>query len=128
MVSIGDRIREERKKLQLSQSDFAKLAGCSRNAQAVYERNESLPGAAYLLSLSGMGIDVLYVLTGATTPNIGDISNDEIELIKLFRGAPLAVKAAALAALTAGSSATNSISVSGGSNRIAGRDYNENKK
>jgi hypothetical protein len=39
-----------------------------------------------------------------------------------------AVKAAVLAALTAGNSASSSISVSGQGNRVAGRDYNENKK
>lgn len=128
MVSIGERIREERKKLQLSQSDFAKSAGCSRNAQAVYERNESLPGAAYLLSLSSLGIDAQYILTGHRTPDIGEISNDELELINLYRAAPLAVKAAALAALTAGNSASNSVQVSGKGNRVAGRDFNENKK
>lgn len=128
MGSIGGRIREERKKLQLSQADFAKTAGCSRNAQAIYERNESLPGAAYLLSLHGMGIDTLYILTGHRTPDIGEVSNDEIELIKLFRAAPLAVKSAVLAALTAGGSASSSINVSGSGNRIAGRDYNENNK
>lgn len=128
MVSIGERIREERKKLQLSQSDFAKSAGCSRNAQAIYERDESLPGAAYLVNLSTMGIDVQYILTGHLTPDVGDVTNDELELIKLYRSAPLAVKAAALAALTAGSSASHSISVSGKGNRVAGRDFNENKK
>lgn len=128
MGSIGERIREERKKLQLSQADFAKAAGCSRNAQAIYERNESLPGAAYLLSLSGIGIDAAYILTGHRTPDFGDISNDELELIKLYRSAPLAVKAAVFAALTAGSSASNSINVSGQGNRVAGRDFNESKK
>lgn len=127
MVTIGERLRDERKKLQLSQAEFAKLVGFSRNAQAIYERDESLPGTAYLLRLSEVGLDVRYVLTGYRTPDVGDISNDELELIKLYRQAPIAVKAAALAALTAGSSASNAINVSGKGNRVAGRDYNEKK-
>lgn len=80
------------------------------------------------MAIAAAGVDVLYVLTGRKTPNIGDISDDEIELIKIFRKAPLAIKAAALAALTAGSSASGTVAVSGQGNRIAGRDYNENKK
>jgi len=39
----------------------------------------------------------------------------------------LAVKAAALAALTAGSLAPGTIRASGKGHRIAGRDYNETK-
>ncbi|QHQ16199.1 helix-turn-helix domain-containing protein [Pectobacterium parmentieri] len=129
MVGIGARIREERKKFDLSQSDFAKRAGCSRNAQAVYERDESLPGTAYLLNLINIGVDVWFVLTGNRFPDIGDVSNDELELIKIYRAAPLAIKAAALAALTAGSSATaGSINVTGSGQRVAGRDYHEGKK
>ncbi|UWS32134.1 XRE family transcriptional regulator [Erwinia pyrifoliae] len=112
----------------MSQADFAKTAGFSRNAQAIYERNESSPGATYLLSLSSMGIDALYILTGHRTPDVGDVSNDELELIKLFRAAPLAVKAAVLAALTAGSSAHSAINVSGSGQRVAGRDYHEGEK
>ncbi|POD89693.1 helix-turn-helix domain-containing protein [Pectobacterium odoriferum] len=129
MVGIGARIREERKKFDLSQSDFAKRVGCSRNAQAVYERDESLPGTAYLLNLIDIGVDVWFVLTGNRFPDIGNVTNDELELIKIYRAAPLAIKAAALAALTAGSSATvGSINVTGSGQRVAGRDYHEGKK
>ncbi|MBN5301014.1 helix-turn-helix domain-containing protein [Serratia marcescens] len=131
MVNIGDRIREERKKFNLNQGDFAKLADCSRNAQAMYERDETAPGAGYLVRLAEIGADVLYILTGNRSSSSGEISNDELELIQLYRSAPLAVKAAALAALTAGNSAADpkAISVSGGrGQRIAGRDFHEHKK
>lgn len=128
MSSIGERLVEERKRFRLNQADFAALAECARNTQANYERDERYPDAKYLSAIAEKGVDVLYVLTGRRTPDVGDISNDEIELIKLFRSAPFAVKAAAFAALTAGSSAATSVNVSGHSNRAAGRDYNENKK
>ncbi|MCF8586617.1 XRE family transcriptional regulator [Enterobacter asburiae] len=128
MTSVGARLVEERKRFGLNQADFGALAGCARNTQANYEREERSPDSKYLSALADKGVDVLYVLTGKRTPDIGDVSNDEIELIKLFRAAPLAVKSAVLAALTAGSSASGSINVSGSGNRIAGRDYNENNK
>ena len=128
MTTLGSRLREERDSKGLNQTDFAALANGSRGAQAAYERDEKIPGGGYLMAIAAAGVDVLYVLTGRKTPDIGDISDDEIELIKIFRKAPLAIKAAALAALTAGSSASGAVTVSGQGNRIAGRDYNENKK
>lgn len=130
MVNVGGRIREERKKFNLNQGDFAKLADCSRNAQAMYERDESAPGAGYLVRLAELGADVLYILTGNRSATVGHVSNDELELIQLYRSASLSVKAAVLAALTAGNATSDSasINVSGGrGNRIAGRDYNEKK-
>lgn len=125
---VGARLREERERFGLSQTEFAKLAGHSRSGQAGYERGDNMPGGLYLSILSKHGIDILYVLTGRRTPDIGDVSTDELEFIKLYRAAPPAVKAAALAALAAGSAAASSVIVSGGSDqRIAGRDYHEHK-
>jgi len=128
MMSVGARLVEERKRLGLNQADFGALADCARNTQANYEREERYPDSKYFSKLAAKGVDVLYVLTGRRTPDVGDITNDELELIKLYRSAPLAVKAAVFAALTAGSSASNSINVSGQGNRVAGRDFHESKK
>ncbi|OAT26560.1 hypothetical protein M976_02721 [Buttiauxella ferragutiae ATCC 51602] len=71
-------------------------------------------------------MDVLYVVTGVRSTV--DLSDDEQELLNLYKKAPLAVKAAAIAALNAGISASTTVNVSGQGNRAAGRDYNENKK
>lgn len=128
MSDIGDRLKQERERLGLNQTDFAKLANHGRSVQAGYEQGKNIPGGAYLAAIASAGVDVLYVLTGQKTPDIKGISEEELELVKIYRAAPLAVKAAALAALTAGSSAANSINVSGQGNRVAGRDFNENKK
>lgn len=128
MSTLGSRLREERTCKGLNQTDFAALAKGSRGSQAAYERDEKIPGGGYLSALAGAGVDVLYILTGRRTPDIGDVSTDELEFIKLYRAAPSAVKAAALAALAAGSAAASSVIVSGGSDqRIAGRDYHEHK-
>lgn len=130
MSTLGDRLREERERMGLNQTEFAKLAEGSRSAQASYERGEKIPGGGYLTAISSSGVDVLYVLTGQRTPRVGLLSTDEEELILIYRKAPLAVKAAALAALTAGSSTANSpnITITGSGQRVAGRDYTENKK
>ncbi|HII0378810.1 TPA: helix-turn-helix domain-containing protein [Klebsiella pneumoniae] len=121
------RLKSERKRLSLNQADAAALCGVSRETWGKYERGSMVPGGDVLLSFAINGANVQYILTGEEGGGVS-LTRDEMELISHFRAAPLVVKAAALAALTAGSSASNSITVSGGSNRIAGRDYNENKK
>ena len=129
MHDIGIRLREERESLGLNQTEFAKLADHGRSVQAGYEQGKNVPGGAYLAALANVGVDVYYILTGRRMPKAVDLTNDEVELVQIYRQAPLAVKAAALAALTAGVSASStSISVTGHGQRIAGRDYLEGKK
>ncbi|EOZ0908354.1 helix-turn-helix domain-containing protein [Klebsiella quasipneumoniae] len=124
--SIGIRLREERERLGLSQAAMGEVAGIRKQTQLKYEKGDSSPDAAYLAALSRFGLDVLYVVLGVRST--ASLTKDEDELLASYRAAPIAVKAAALAALTAGNSASSSINVSGQGNRVAGRDYNENKK
>ncbi|MGM0936296.1 MAG: helix-turn-helix domain-containing protein [Pseudomonadota bacterium] len=130
MSTIGIRLKNERERLGLNQTEFAQLAGHSRSAQAGYERDEKIPGGAYLQMLADNGCDVLYVLTGKKLPPIDDINSDEVEIIKLYRKAPLSVKAAIYGALTSSDipSGNSTINVKGSGQRIAGRDFHENKK
>jgi transcriptional regulator with XRE-family HTH domain len=73
-MKIGDRLKEERERFALNQTDFAGLAGASRKSQFNYESGERMPDAAYLAAVAQIGVDVLYVVTGlraensATTP------------------------------------------------------------
>lgn len=127
-MQIGEYLRAERERLGLTQTAMSKAAGVAFRTYCDYEAGKSEPKASTLVALREFGVDALYVLTGQRTPKVGNFSHDEIELVALYRSAPLAVKAAALAALTAGNSASNSINVSGQGNRVAGRDYSENKK
>lgn len=86
MSTIGERIREERERMGLSQTDFAALAGHSRSAQAAYERGEKVPGGNYLSALTDAGCDVLYILSGNRTPGVLDvISVEEQKLIENYR-------------------------------------------
>lgn len=107
--SIGERLREVREDMGLSQTAFAEFAesagaaGTTRQSQSLYEKGKRMPDAAYLSAIAANGADVLYILTGHGRSQ--SLSQDEQELIAAFRAAPLAVKAAAVAALTAGSAA-----------------------
>jgi len=64
MGSIGERLRAERERLRLNQSDFAEAAGTTRKSQFNYETDERRPDADYLAAAAGLGVDVLFVLTG----------------------------------------------------------------
>ncbi|WP_156440037.1 MULTISPECIES: helix-turn-helix domain-containing protein [Burkholderia] len=97
---IGARLKEERERLAKSQTDFAALGGVSKRAQITYEKGESTPDAAYLNLVAAEGVDAQYVITGVRSS--AGLTRDEIELIEKYRAAPLAVKSAAIGALTAG--------------------------
>jgi transcriptional regulator with XRE-family HTH domain len=64
VMSTGDRIREERKRLALTQLEFARKAGVHRNTQIKYEADERRPDTSYIEAMSKIGVDTNYVLTG----------------------------------------------------------------
>lgn len=61
---IGNRLREERELLCLSQALFAGKVGISRMSQVNYESGKRSPDASYLLAAYEAGVDVGYVITG----------------------------------------------------------------
>ena len=62
--AIGARLREERERLGMSQTQFAGLGEASKRAQINYEQGDSTPDASYLAAVSRVGVDVQYVVTG----------------------------------------------------------------
>lgn len=63
---IGNRIKDERKRLGLSQDAFAKIVGVHRRTQINYESGAREPDTTYLEAISKAGVDVGYVLTGVS--------------------------------------------------------------
>ncbi|MDR1995136.1 helix-turn-helix transcriptional regulator [Azonexus sp.] len=63
-LPIGARLKEERDRIGLSQTEFAELAGVTRKTLYGYEAGERAPDAACLNIWAGRGLDVLYVITG----------------------------------------------------------------
>ncbi|RRV10730.1 XRE family transcriptional regulator [Pseudomonas sp. v388] len=70
MSDIGSRLRQERKRLGLSQREIGQLGGVAANAQGKYESGERVPKADYLAALASIGVDVLYVLTDRRTSTV----------------------------------------------------------
>lgn len=85
-MGIGERLKEERERLGLNQTDFAALAGASKNTQYNYEKGERSPDANYLAAAAVQGVDVLYVITGARTPQpSASFTADETEFVDILR-------------------------------------------
>ena len=79
----GDRLRQERSRLDLSQKDFAALFGKKNMAVMRYEKGERVMWQDDLEALHASGVDVWYLITGERTqPNL--LSDDAKELLKLW--------------------------------------------
>ncbi|MFQ6288017.1 XRE family transcriptional regulator [Yersinia enterocolitica] len=127
--NIGERIREERERIGLSQMAFGEIGGVKKLAQLKYEQGGRAPDALYLEAISKVGVDIQFVVTGVRS--VAALTKDEEELVNYYRSAPLAVKQAVFAALSVGNSSETgtAIKVTGGTgHRVAGRDFHESKK
>lgn len=114
MGTLGERLKEERKRLGFSQEEFAAIAGVTRRPYAEWEAGNTSPTGVQLAALYAEGADVQYIVTGVRSGMA--LSPDERELLTLFRAAPLAGKAAAIGALqgVAASQAAPKVVVLGG--------------
>ena len=65
MHSIGERLKEERKRLGFSQTKLCVLTGITRKTLFSYETNERSPNALFLAALYEYDFDVDYILKGS---------------------------------------------------------------
>lgn len=75
--TIGSRLREERERLGLSQTDFAALGSASKHSQIDWEGDKSAPNARFLASIGEAGADVGYIVTGARPPTGAESSTSD---------------------------------------------------
>ena len=71
MSTYGERLKHERLRLKLTQAQMAHAGGVKRQAQGCYERDVSLPRAPYLAAITLLGVDVLFIITGRPTLQVG---------------------------------------------------------
>ncbi|MCK9635991.1 MAG: helix-turn-helix transcriptional regulator [Methylobacter tundripaludum] len=88
-MTIGGRLREERERLDLSQTSMAEAAGTTKKTQLDYEKNRTPPKANYLAKVATFGVDVAYVITGIRAENV---AHNAIELGYLRQCRILATK------------------------------------
>ena len=91
---FGDRLRQERTRLGLTQEAFAAIGGVKKLAQINYEQGKTLPDAGYMVALAGIGVDLSYVMLGV--PACNALTDDENELLAGYRRLDLRGKARVL--------------------------------
>lgn len=94
-MAIGARLREERKRLKMTQAGFADAGGISVSALKLYEGDERDPGAQCLYELSTVGLDVQYVVTGIRSKTA--LGTDEQVLLEGYRALDAATRKRILA-------------------------------
>lgn len=89
MSTFGERLKEERMRLDLSQTTLGEACGVTKQSQINYEKNERAPDALYLAALATAGADVLYILTGSRAAPPGPpLAPDEAALLDNYRHSP----------------------------------------
>ena len=79
-----ERLKEERKRLLLSQTDFGDSCGVTKQAQIRYEKGIRQPDSEYLENAYKTGVDVSYLITGIRTQPV-ELPSDEAFLLDSFR-------------------------------------------
>lgn len=83
MTHFGERLKEERLRVGMSQIQLAQAVGMSQSTQTLYETGKRNPDIAYLGAVHELGLDAAYIVTGAFLE--GDIPKDEQEFLAVFR-------------------------------------------
>lgn len=78
MTGMGQRLRQERHRLKLSQSAMGTLGGVETNAQGNYESGARYPKADYLLRLIDAGVDITFVMTGKRSSNVAPFTSGPV--------------------------------------------------
>lgn len=83
MSQVGERLREERMRIGLSQDEFAAVGGVTRRTQSAYEADARAPDTTYLHALEKVRVDIVYVLTGQRA--VALINEDESNILGGYR-------------------------------------------
>ena len=130
---LGNRLREERDRVGMTQPVFAEAAGAKKRTLIDWEQGVSSPTATQLEALAEIGVDVLYVLTGRRAPAanglavsepgpVGHLTLPEQGLIKGWRQLDAKGRQAVLAMMEALTQAAPGQVFNGPVENIAGRD------
>lgn len=87
-MSVHERLKTERERLELSQTRFADLAKVGKTTVINWEKGASAPDALQLAAMAAVGADVLYVVTGQRSQEVAEIDllpSDERVLVDTYR-------------------------------------------
>lgn len=75
-MSIPERLKEERARLGLNQTEFGKAGGVTKEAQSNYERGKRKPDSEYWSNIDKIGADIQYILTGRKGTKLNEIKEE----------------------------------------------------
>lgn len=83
---VGERIKEERSRLNYGETGVADACRVSRRALSDWENGRTTPNSEALALMSVMGFDVLYIVTGTrSTGTESTLAPDEHNLLEVWR-------------------------------------------
>jgi transcriptional regulator with XRE-family HTH domain len=87
MSDIGNRLKAERERLELSQTGLAELVDASKRTVIEWEKGNTSPNAVQLSSLAEQGFDIQFIVTGVGSKNayVNYLTVDEAKLIEAYR-------------------------------------------
>ncbi|HFJ9553613.1 TPA: helix-turn-helix domain-containing protein [Stenotrophomonas maltophilia] len=94
-MSVGVRLKEERKRLGLTQEAMGLACGVAKRTQILFEQDAHLPGGAYFVAADELGVDVTYVLVGRRER----LAEADADLLDAWRNASASARAAVMVAL-----------------------------
>ncbi|WP_353570244.1 helix-turn-helix transcriptional regulator [Candidatus Albibeggiatoa sp. nov. BB20] len=93
MSTLGERLKEERLRIGLNQTEFGKNGDVTKETQSNYERDVRKPNPNYFEKIMTTGVDVKYIMFGKRDINSEDpnskeglINSLESELQKIKKG------------------------------------------
>ena len=87
-MSVHERLKSERERLDLSQPRLADLAKVGKTTVINWEKGASAPDALQLAAMAAAGADVLYVVTGERSQGAAEVEllpSDERVLVDAYR-------------------------------------------
>ena len=99
MDEFGERLKLERSRLGLNQSEFAALGAVKQRAQYQYEKGMRRPNSDYLSAITAAGVDAYYLLTGEKASRLEN--EDEQRIVTGLRELDAGKRAALLALIEA---------------------------
>ncbi|PFH10979.1 hypothetical protein BCF11_3417 [Collimonas sp. PA-H2] len=115
--TFGERLKEERTRLGLTQEALGAVGGVKKLSQFTYEQDQRFPDAGYLIALAAIGVDVQYVMLGK--PSVQTLTDEENELLSGFRKLDLRGKVNLLGMVDVVSKTSTEMAKPAASSRVA---------
>lgn len=114
MSEFHDRLREERKRTGLTQTELAEIGGVLKNAQSLYESGARKPDSDYLQAIARAGVDLGYVILGKRGSMSGGVlSESESILLTRWRSGSPVLRGYLQEVATAPAAGSNTVTIGG---------------